>query len=114
MGKDIKNEALVLPPDITASKAEIAHGVFKGSELMRKVLQLVYTVNPENVSKVVDENGEPLVVYHDTNSKRYVNVETGEDWNDLDAFARAEWDNRDDWDDHWVEQDFTTNATAQD
>jgi hypothetical protein len=31
-----------------------------------------------NSSKVVDENGEPLVVYHQTNSTIYRNVETGD------------------------------------
>ena len=39
--------------------------------------------DPEHASKVVDENGEPLVVYHDTNSTEFVNVETGEIWDDL-------------------------------
>ena len=42
-------------------------------------------------SKVVDENGEPLVVYHDTNAKIYVNKETGENWDDLSWEARDEW-----------------------
>ena len=59
-------------------------------------------------SKVVDENGKPLVVYHDTNAKIYVNKETGENWDDLDWKAREEWEDRDDWDQHWIEQDFYT------
>ncbi len=29
--------------------------------------------NPEEASKVVDKNGEPLVVYHQTNRKQYIN-----------------------------------------
>ncbi len=32
------------------------------------VLQRIFAVNPESVSKVVDANGEPLVVYHGTSS----------------------------------------------
>ena len=64
--------------------------------------------NLENSSKIVDENGEPLVVYHQTNSKRYINKYTGEDWDKLDWKAKAEWDNRTDeeWNDTWEEQDF--------
>ena len=37
--------------------------------LMRKVLQNIWNVNKKDVSKVVDENGEPLVVYHGTDWK---------------------------------------------
>ena len=62
--------------------------------------------HPENSSKVVDENGEPLVVYHQTNSKRYINKETGEDWDLLSPDERDKWEGRDDWEDYWEEQDF--------
>ena len=34
--------------------------------LMRNVLQNIWNVNKKDVSQVVDENGEPLVVYHGT------------------------------------------------
>ena len=34
--------------------------------------------NAKNSSKIVDANGEPKVVYHQTNASEYVNVETGE------------------------------------
>lgn len=64
--------------------------------------------DPANASKVVDEDGRPLVVYHDTNSTKYINRETGEDWDLLTPEQRSEWDNRDDWDEHWKEQDFWT------
>lgn len=66
--------------------------------------------NPENASKVVDKNGEPLVVYHQTNSKQYINRETGQNWDDLDWRERDEWDRRSDeeWNDVWKEQDFYT------
>ena len=33
------------------------------------MLRAIYAVNPENVSKVVDENGEPKVVWHGTNAE---------------------------------------------
>ena len=59
-------------------------------------------------TKIVDKNGEPLVVYHDTNSKMYVNKETGENWENLDWKAKEVWRERDDWDEHWEERDFYT------
>ena len=59
-------------------------------------------------SVVKDANGDPLVVYHDTNAKIYVNKETGENWDELDWKAREEWEARDDWDEHWEERDFYT------
>lgn len=64
--------------------------------------------DPKNSSKVVDENGEPKVVYHQTNSTIYRNVETGEIWDDLDWKDKQEWEKRDDWDDFWQEEDFYT------
>lgn len=64
--------------------------------------------DPENASKVVDENGEPKVVYHQTNQKIYVNRETGENWDELGWKEKMEWDERDDWEDYWEEQDFNT------
>jgi hypothetical protein len=41
-----------------------------------------------NSSKIVDENGEPMVVYYNTNSRILINRETGENWDDLDWRAR--------------------------
>lgn len=38
---------------------------------MRKALQDIWNVNKKDVSQVVDENGEPLVVYHGTESDFY-------------------------------------------
>ena len=64
--------------------------------------------DPENASKVVDENGEPMVVYHQTNAKVYVNRETGQNWDELNWKEKMEWDERDDWEDYWEEQDFNT------
>ena len=37
--------------------------------LMRNVLQNIWNVNKKDVSQVVDENGEPLVVFHNTPNK---------------------------------------------
>ena len=64
--------------------------------------------DPNNSSKVVDENGEPKVVYHQTNSTIYRNVETDEIWDNLDWKDKQEWEERDDWDDFWQEEDFYT------
>ena len=64
--------------------------------------------DPENASKVVDENGEPKVVYHQTNGTVYINRETGENWDELDWQERDAWDERDDWEEYWEEQDFYT------
>lgn len=79
-----------------------------GSSLLQGVLNHKGNSVLDDFSKVVDENGEPLVVYHDTNSTRWINRETGEDWDTLPPERRDEWDNRDDWDDHWKEEDFWT------
>lgn len=45
-----------------ASQEEVGQtGARRGKE---NLLRSIFSVNPETVSKVVDENGEPLVVYH--------------------------------------------------
>ena len=59
-------------------------------------------------TKVVDKEGNPRVVYHQTNAKVYVNRETGQNWDNLDWREKMEWDERDDWEDYWEEQDFNT------
>ena len=64
--------------------------------------------DPENASKVVDENGEPKVVYHQTNASVYINRETGQNWDELGWKEKMEWDERDDWDEYWEEQEFNT------
>lgn len=61
-----------------------------------------------NASKIVDENGEPKVVYHQTNATVYINRETGQNWDELDWRERMEWDERDDWDEYWEEREFNT------
>ena len=59
-------------------------------------------------TKVVDEDGNPKVVYHQTNHSVYINRETGQNWDELDWRERMEWDERDDWDEYWEEREFNT------
>ena len=59
-------------------------------------------------TKVVDENGNPKVVYHQTNGTIYRNRETGQIWDELDWREQEQWDDRDDWEDYWIEEDFYT------
>ena len=59
-------------------------------------------------TKVVDKNGNPKVVYHQTNHSVYINRETGQNWDELDWRERMEWDERDDWDEYWEEREFNT------
>lgn len=65
--------------------------------------------DPENCSKVVDENGEPRVVYHQTNSTIFVNRETGESFDNLNWKEKDYWRNEaseEEWNDTWEERDF--------
>ena len=95
-------------------QGDVASNQVRGSETASphpqgEIAKLVQDfVTTKVSSKIVDENGEPLVVYHDTNSTIYVNRETGQNWDDLDWREKAEWDGRDDWDEHWEERDFYT------
>lgn len=72
----------------------------------RMVLEAAKLAMPN--TKVVDENGNPKVVYHQTNAKVYVNRETGQNWDELNWKEKMEWDERDDWEDYWEERDFNT------
>ena len=72
----------------------------------RMVLEAAKLAMPN--TKVLDENGNPKVVYHQTNAKVYVNRETGQNWDELNWKEKMEWDERDDWEDYWEEQDFNT------
>ena len=82
----------------TPDTKSTTNSLYKFNEII-SILQI-------NSSKIVDANGEPKVVYHQTNATQYINVETGENWDDLDWRAKMEWDERDDWDEYWQEQDF--------
>lgn len=60
-------------------------------------------------SKIVDENGEPRVVYHQTNSTIFVNKKTGENFDDLNWKEKYYWKNEaseEERNDTWEEQDF--------
>ncbi|MDD6593585.1 MAG: hypothetical protein PUF09_04875 [Bacteroidales bacterium] len=57
----------------------------------------------------MDENGEPLVVYHQTNSTIFVNRETGENFDNLNWKEKDYWENEaseEEWNDTWEERDF--------
>lgn len=69
-----------------------------------RILSILQT----NSSKIVNENGELKVVYHQTNHSVYINRETGQNWDELDWRERMEWDERDDWDEYWEEREFNT------
>ncbi len=63
----------------------------------------------KNSSRVVDENGEPRVVYHQTNSTIFVNRKTGENFDNLNWKEKDYWKNEaseEEWNDTWEEQDF--------
>ena len=99
-------------PKTSELKAKSSESLFKNkSELTPKQREIVDTKQFKDWfgdSKIVDKDGTPLVVYHDTNSKVYVNKETGENWDDLSWEAKEMWEKRDDWDKHWEEKDFYT------
>lgn len=66
---DVWAERGVRTANKTAARADESdelHGAKPG--LVRTVLHQTYSVNPDAVSKVVDDNGEPLVVYHGTSA----------------------------------------------
>lgn len=46
-----------------------------------KLMQKIF-ISKENASKIVDANGEPKVVYHQTNHTVYINNETGQNWDE--------------------------------
>lgn len=69
---DIKNKGDAFQTAAASSLKDASHTNAspvkkpQGAFLPRIVLQRLFAVNPSSVSKVVDENGEPLVVYHGT------------------------------------------------
>ena len=63
----------------------------------------------KNSSRVVDKNGEPRVVYHQTNSTIFVNRKTGENFDNLNWKEKDYWKNEasdEEWNDTWEERDF--------
>ena len=84
------------------SVANLLNGVEKSYEKGKKLL---------DVSKIVDENGEPRVVYHQTNSTIWVNRKTGQNFDDLDWEDKNYWQDeasQEEWEENWEEQDFYT------
>jgi hypothetical protein len=61
-------EELQQSPFKTGASAAFRQGEPPGGDAgaLKTMLADIYAVNPDSVSKVVDENGEPLVVYHGT------------------------------------------------
>ena len=95
----------VITPEMDADYlAAVERGDMETAQ--RMVLEAAKLAMPN--TKVVDENGNPKVVYHQTNAKVYVNRETGQNWDELNWKEKMEWDERDDWEDYWEEQDFNT------
>ena len=111
----------------TISAANLLKGVEKSYDSGKKMLDAEYldTVEAGDMAKALhivsqaaaaampksvvrDENGLLVPVYHDTNSKRYVNRETGQDWEVVDWKERDAWEQRDDWNQYWEERDFYT------
>ncbi len=69
----------------------------------------LFSILQTNSSKVVDENGEPRVVYHQTNSTMWVNLETGENFDKLDWKEKDYWKHEasdEERENTWEEQDF--------
>ncbi len=69
----------------------------------------LFSILQTNSSKVVDENGEPRVVYHQTNSKTLVNRKTGERFDDLDWNDKSYWQtqaSQEEFEDTWEGRDF--------
>lgn len=103
--KDFVNPNLMITPEQDkAYKDAVERGDMETAQ--RMVLEAAKLAMPN--TKVVDENGNPKVVYHQTNAKVYVNRETGQNWDELNWKEKMEWDERDDWEDYWEEQDFNT------
>lgn len=67
---DIKNKGDAFQTAAASSLKDASHTNAspvkkpKGAFTPNIILQRLFAVNPDSVSKVVDENGEPLVVYH--------------------------------------------------
>ena len=67
---DVFLEETIKNQDSVANKGvhPIDAGLLRGPDLYKVILQDVYAFDQSSVSKIVDENGEPLVVYHVTDA----------------------------------------------
>ena len=100
-----KGKLLSIVP--TIQKAGIDGSLPNSAYKDKRLISILQT----NSSKVVDENGEPRVVYHQTNSTVWINRETGENYEDLNWQDKDYWQNeasQEEWEDAWEEQDFYT------
>ena len=103
--QEINPRYSLITPEMDASYLDaVERGDMETAQ--RMVMEAAKLAMPN--TKVVDEDGNPKVVYHQTNHSVYINRETGQNWDELDWRERMEWDERDDWDDYWEEQEFNT------
>ncbi len=58
--------------NLATKQSEENGKVNPNADIVDRLQQILDSVKPENVSKVVDENGEPIVVYHGSKSKHNV------------------------------------------
>ena len=98
-----KTNYSLIPPQMDAAYlSAVERGDMETAQQM--VMEAAKLTMPN--TKVVDKNGNPKVVYHQTNHSVYINRETGQNWDELDWRERMEWDERDDWDDYWEEREY--------
>lgn len=98
-----KNNLIDLTDGVKADVSGNEAANFTGKD--KRLLSILQT----NSSKVVDENGEPRVVYHQTNSTIFVNRKTGENFDNLNWKEKDYWQNEaseEEWNDTWEERDF--------
>ena len=98
-----KNSLIDLTDGVKADVSGNETAYFTGKD--KRLLSILQT----NSSKVVYENGEPRVVYHQTNSTIFVNRETGENFDNLNWKEKDYWENEaseEEWNDTWEERDF--------
>ena len=98
-----KNSLIDLTDGVKADVSGNETAYFTGKD--KRLLSILQT----NSSKVVYENGEPRVVYHQTNSTIFVNRKTGENFDNLNWKEKDYWENEaseEEWNDTWEERDF--------
>ena len=103
-GKKRVRNSLITPEMDADYLSAVERGDMEAAQQM--VMEAAKLAMPN--TKVVDEDGNPKVVYHQTNHSVYINRETGQNWDELDWRERMEWDERDDWDEYWEEREFNT------
>ena len=74
-----------------ADSSTTSNNSITGAKLLKGVKKSKSSDDILSHSKILDENGEPKVVYHQTNDTVYINRETGENWDELDWREKEEW-----------------------